>query len=237
VEVRGIVEGAVIEAGGDIVIVRGMNGMNKGFLKAGGSIISKFFENSTIHSGSFVEADSIIHSTVVAKTEVIVDGRKGFIAGGSVRATDKISCKTLGSAMGADTYVEVGIDPSLKKEYQNIQKEIVETQKSLKSIQPILINLTNKIKKEKKHTPEQLKYLQSLLTANKQQTEHLKKCQQKYEEIGNLLEGQEHACICVSGDAYAGTKVAIMDASVVLKNTATYCRFVYDRGDVKIGAY
>ena len=116
VEVKGVVEGAMIEAGGDIIIARGMNGMGKGILRANGRIILKYVENATIIAGTYVASDSILHSNVCAKTEINVDGRKGFIAGGSVKATNKITCKTLGSSMGADTVVEVGVDPEQKKQ-------------------------------------------------------------------------------------------------------------------------
>ena len=124
VEVRGVVEGAHIETDGDIIIARGMNGMGKGVLKAGGRVILKFAENATIYAGAYVESESILHSNVNANTEVIVDGRRGFIAGGIVRATEKISCKTLGSSMGADTVVEVGVTPEQKKRFQELQKEV-----------------------------------------------------------------------------------------------------------------
>lgn len=237
VEVSGIVEGATIEAGGNIILTRGMNGMNKGVLKAGGSVISKFFENSTIESGSFVEADSILHSNVVAKTEIMVDGKKGFIAGGSVRATNKIVCRTLGSSMGADTYVEVGVDPKQKIRYQALQKEMVEIQRNLKSVQPILLNLTQKLQSGVKLTPEQVKYLKSLAEINTQQTEKMEACQREFDEIGSMLSGQHNAYVAVREEAYAGTKVAIMDASVILKKSVSFCRFIYEKGDVKTTSY
>ena len=126
VEVRGVVEGAIIEAGGDIIINRGVNGMGKGYLEAGGRVIAKFIENATVKSGAYVQAESILLSHVNAKTEVEVDGKRGIIAGGVVRATEKITCKILGSPMGADTAVEVGIEPLAKERYQFLQKDMIE---------------------------------------------------------------------------------------------------------------
>ena len=41
-----VVEGAIIEAGGDIIINRGVNGMGKGNLVAGGRVIAKFIEKN-----------------------------------------------------------------------------------------------------------------------------------------------------------------------------------------------
>ena len=68
--VNGVVEGAVIEAGGDIVIARGMHGQNKGKLVAGGNIIAKFLSAAEVTAHGFVEAEQILNSKVVAGTEV-----------------------------------------------------------------------------------------------------------------------------------------------------------------------
>lgn len=43
VQVNGVVEGANIDAGGNIIIKRGVQGMGKGTLKAGGDICARFF--------------------------------------------------------------------------------------------------------------------------------------------------------------------------------------------------
>lgn len=236
-EVRGVVEGAHIETDGDIIIARGMNGMGKGVLKAGGRVILKFAENATIYAGAYVESESILHSNVNANTEVIVDGRRGFIAGGIVRATEKISCKTLGSSMGADTVVEVGVNPEQKKRFQELQKEVMEITKNLKNIQPILVNATQRLKKGEKFPPEQMKYIQTLAMANKQQMEQLEADQLELKQLDELMQSQGQACVCVSDDVYAGTKIAIGDVSMVLKSSMRYCRFIRERGDIKATSY
>lgn len=237
VHVHGVVEGATIVAGGNIIIDRGMNGMNKGVLKAGGSIVVKFLENATVTSGDYVEADCILHSNVTAKTEINVDGRKGFIAGGSVRATSKVTCRTLGSAMGADTYVEVGIDPEMKEQIQKIQAEVVEIQKNLKNMQPILENATQKLRNGVKIPPEQMKYIQSMALSTKEQQERLVEAQAEYISLETLLDNKDNACICVRDEAYPGTKVCISGTSFVLKERVHFCRLVYEKGDVKVAAF
>ncbi len=237
VEVRGVVEGANVESAGDIIIARGMNGMGKGTLKAGGSIILKFAENATIEAGTYVESDSILHSHVNAKTEVNVDGRKGFVIGGTIRATERISCKTLGSPMGAATLVEVGMDPEQKMRMQELQKNIVETSKSLHSIKAILVEATQRLRKGEKFPPEQIQYIQSLAISNKQLTEQLEKDQEEMSELEKIMQGQSKACVCVSDEAYSGTKISIGDVSMVLKSSMNYCRFIKEQGSIKSVPY
>ena len=63
--ISGVVEGAYIEAGGNIIIARGMNGMAKGTLKAGGNIVAKFLENATASAGGYVSTESILHLSLI----------------------------------------------------------------------------------------------------------------------------------------------------------------------------
>lgn len=238
VHVKGIVEGATIEAGGDVIIDRGMNGMGKGVIHAGGRIIAKFFENAKeVFSGEYIEADSIIHSHVQARTEINVDGRKGFIAGGSVKATNKITCKVLGSAMGAGTVVEVGLDPAVKGRFQEVQKEILAIKKKMNEIQPILSSATQKLKQGGKFNPQQLQYIQTLTSAVKQMQVELKDLVTEYEELDKVMENKEDAYISIRKEGYPGVKVSISNATLVLKNEVQYCRLINDKGEIRVAAF
>lgn len=236
VHVKGVVEGAVIEAGGDIILERGINGMGRAKLKAGGKIISKYVENAELEAGDYVEADSIMHSKVSAKTFVCADGKKGFISGGIVRATLKVSCKVLGSQMGSDTSVEVGADPVLKARYSQLQKESYEIQKKLNVIQTTLSGASAKLKDGNGLSPKQVQYLQSLSQAAKQLEEELMSNDSEFEELTEILSGNDDACVEVHGIVYAGTKIAIGDASVTLKGNMQFCKFRKIGAEVKASA-
>lgn len=237
VEVKGVVEGASITAGGDIIIARGMNGMGKGILKAGGKIITKFVENATVEAGASVEADSIMHSRVSAKTEVTVDGRKGFIAGGAVRASQKISCKTLGSEMGADTVVEVGIDPQQKARYVELQKEMQELQKKNVTIKTTVAGAAVKIKEGNKLSPDQMKYIQSLMQAGQQIDERLAADDEELGQLELMMGAKDDACVCVKDVAYAGTRIVIGEDSTTLHSNVKFCRFKNVGAEIKAMAY
>ena len=108
--VNGVVEGAYIAAGGNIIIARGINGMGKGDLRAEGNVITKFIESArVVAENGYVNTESILHSEVSAGDEIIVEGKKGFVTGGHVQAAHKIRVKTLGAELGAATLVEVGV--------------------------------------------------------------------------------------------------------------------------------
>lgn len=236
IEVRGVVEGAVLESGGDIIIARGVNGMSKGKLTAKGNIIAKFIENAEVSADGYVESGSILHSIVMARTEINVNGKRGFITGGRVCATNKVTVKTLGSPMGADTIIDIGINPVTKKRYAELQKLIVDTDKAIRTMQPVILATTQKLAKGIKLPPEQLTYIKTLNQANMQKQEELKQYTEELNALQETMESGHNGQVIVTGEVFPGTRIVISDASMVIKNNMKYCRFVKERGDVKMTA-
>ncbi|MBQ8971038.1 MAG: DUF342 domain-containing protein, partial [Lachnospiraceae bacterium] len=162
VEVKGVVEGARIEAGEDIIIGRGMNGMGKGTLIAGRNIVAKFFENASITAGGYVRSEAIINSEVSAKTDIEVNGKKGNITGGTALAGGIIEAKTLGSEMGIETRIEVGSDPTLKARVLTLEGDISRLKKAIDQINPVLVAYTQRLKRGEKLTEEQLTQMKQM---------------------------------------------------------------------------
>ncbi len=236
IEVNGVVEGAQMEAGGDIIIAKGMNGMGKGVLNANGNIISKFLENTTATALGYVSAESILHSTVYAGDEIMVTGRRGFITGGRVCATNAINVKTLGSSMGADTLVEVGADPTIKVRIQNLQWDIANASRVIKSVKPLIDAARQKKAKGIKLTPEQLQYTKSLIALHKVKEKEIEDKAEEMEKLQESIGTYCNAQIIVTGVVFPGTKICIGDVSMVIQREAKYCRFIKEDGDVKLTA-
>ncbi len=232
--VNGVVEGAAIYAEGDIVITRGMNGMNKGRLEASGNIIAKFLENATANAAGYISAESILHSKVMAGTEINVTGRRGFITGGHACAGYKISAKNLGANMGASTVVEVGVNPRMKQEYQALQDELLELQKVIKKTQPILTSFAEKRAKGVQFTPEQVKYIRSLVVLTEAKKGELEEKNRKWEALHAAFEVQNDAFVEVMGEAFPGTVIVIKEVSMSLRSSYQHCRFKRIGGEVRM---
>lgn len=234
VEVKGVVEGATIEAGEDIIIYRGMKGMGKGVLKAGRNIISQFLENSEASAGGYVETESILHSTVMAGTDVVVSSKKGFISGGRVSAANLVRVKTLGSDMGADTIVEVGADPKVKRRVAELQRLIQDANKGIEQSKPTIANFAKKVKSGVELSMDQRLYMQTLMSEDKERKENLKVWLEEFDGLQAILDNTTASTVEVTGDVYAGTKICISDVSMIVKNPMTYCRFKKIDGDVRM---
>lgn len=234
IEVFGVVEGAVLIAGGQIILRRGIQGMNKGLLKAGGNIITKFIESAHVEADGFVQTESILHSTVSAKGEIIVQGRKGFVTGGVVTSQTGLTAVTIGSPMGTATRIEVGIDPTMRERQQSLLKEIDEMYKKESMIEPVISNCMKKLSLGQKMTNDQLKYVKQLSVEYKELERNIKDAQNEIEAISVALTLANHARVKVTGKIYSDVKITICDCIMYVREEREYCQFVKKQGEVKI---
>lgn len=234
VEVRGVVEGAVIEAGGNITIAKGMNGMSKGALHAKGNVIAKFLENATVESSGYVETGSILHCNVMAGTEVHVNGKKGFISGGHVAATSLIEVKTLGSEMGTDTVVEVGVSPVVRKRYKELTDQVAADMKIIERAVPILEAARDRYLAGKQLSESQVDNVRELAEVIRSKRAALTYANEELYELDGVLTEEKPAQVVVQKIVYSGTKIIISDVSKIVKESMQYCRFIRFKGDVKM---
>ncbi|MCR5267365.1 MAG: FapA family protein [Lachnospiraceae bacterium] len=235
VEVRGVVEGALIQADGDIIIMRGMNGMGRGKLIAGGNIVSKFIENSDVKAEGYVHSEAIMHSTITAKGDVEVSGKKGFITGGYVHSMGTVSARVIGSTMGAKTEIEVGVDPTIKERVNHLMQSTADIRKQLQQVEPVLVTFTQKLKKGDTLTMEQQMYFNQLKTAYTKLKPQLTEEQAELERLSETMDTMTtDAIVKVQEFAYTGTTIKISDISLNLSSNAQHCRFVKEGADIRI---
>lgn len=234
IEIRGIVEGAVVEAGGQITIAKGMNGMNRGVLKAGSNVIAKYISSATVESGGYVQSECIMNSRVNARDRIIVEGKKGFITGGSIRAGNSVEAKTIGSDMGIGTQIEVGVDPQLKARMLKLQKENEELNKNISRVEPVLVAVAQRLQKGEKIPPEQISKMKELSQSISDMKEKVQTNIYEMEQLSLMFDSDTQAQVIVTGDAYQGTRIEISEAVMTLKTDYHYCRFIKEAGDVKM---
>ena len=178
-----------------------------------------------------------MHSQVSAKTDVLVGGKKGFISGCSTRCGQMIEAKTVGSNMGTNTLLEVGIDPTVAEEYRRLEKMIPELEVEKESCVQNIVLLAKKIKQGEQLPVDKLllfKQSQKRVTEIDTQIEEI---DQRLDELQDDMEMKENGMIRVSQTSYSGCKITISGAVYYVKTELSHARFVKERGDVKIDAY
>lgn len=107
ITVRGLVEGATLEANGSISLSHGMNGMGRGLLKAGGNIVGKYFENTSLECENDIYADTLLNCRVTAGGSILLKGSSASLIGGSYQVGRRVAVKNIGTAGNAMTRVAI----------------------------------------------------------------------------------------------------------------------------------
>ena len=236
--VEGVVEGAEIYAGGQIILTRGIQGMSRGKLVAEGNIIAKFIESAEVTSKfGYVQAEAIMHSNVSARTDVLVDGKKGFITGGNTRCGQLISAKTIGSNMGTTTFLEVGIDPAVIEEYRRLEKSMPELSAEKDNTMKMLAGYAKKIKQGEQLAMDKLLWIKQAKKRIEEIDAELLHADERMLELEELMEMKGNGCVKVSQTAYAGCKITIAGAIYHIKSDLSHLRFIKENGDVKIASF
>ena len=235
--VEGVVEGAILEAGGHIILKRGIQGMDRGVLKAYGNVISKFIESATVEAGGYVSADAIMHSTVSAKGDITVDGKKGYITGGTIRSGTQVSARTIGSAMGTVTNLEVGIEPEILTEYHELGKELETLKDEREKNMQILLSLAKRIKLGEKLAPDKMLQFKKSNEARETMTKREEEITERMKYLKESIDNYEGGCVRVHNTVYSGTKLTISNAAYYVKSDVSFARFSKAQGDVKIESY
>jgi len=206
--------------------------MGKGILKSGGNIVAKFLENTKVQSGGYVMADAIIHSDVSAKGDVIVNSRKGYVNGGTIRSETLIRVKNAGSEMGTKTNMEVGVDPTLLVRYKTLQNKIEETVQRMEVSSKSIELYKRKLQNGEKLQPDKLSQFKVLAMEYKQDSDNIVSMQEEFAHIQEEIEKQDGGVIEVGNIVYPGVKVVVVDATLYIRNEIKSVKFVRDGADV-----
>ncbi len=232
VEIFGVVEGAEIEAGGDIILHRGIQGVGRANIVAKGNLISKFIENASVYVDGYIETDTILHSNVAANGDVYVRGKNGNLIGGSVRSKTLIEATTIGSPMGTATSIEVGTDPVIRDRLKEIRQEIAKILEDKTRYEMLIKALRKKaelgiLEPEKASAIPEFTKSVILCDAN------VKNLTKEYDEGSALLEENKNARIRVIKSINQGVKVTIAGDFIMIHSEVSHCQYRKDRAEIR----
>ena len=238
ITVEGAVEGATLISEGKIVLKRGMQGMGKGVMEAKGDVISNFIESATVKAGGAVYTDAIMHSKIDANSDIIVSGKRGLIAGGSVATTTRIETKIAGSTMGTPTELEVGLDTTLGERYRIIEKHIDQLMDEKESIVKNLALLQKRLKTQGKLPADKMKFVKEGTERIKVIDNTVEEETEEYEKIDEeMRRTSDGGKIRVESIAYPGVKIVISNMTSFIHTETQHCTFVREGADIRIKPY
>jgi hypothetical protein len=231
-----VVEGATIKAAGDIVLRRGMQGLNKGVLISDGNIIAKYIEHSRLTAKGDIKCEAIMHSMIECGGVLVLGGKKGLIVGGLAKVGKEINAKVIGSPMATTTELEVGVDPTIRDRHKVLKKEITVTEEELKKIDQA-IELLQKLEALHRLDDSKRILLDKSLKTKLYLKNKLITLRNEFSDISKRLEEESNGKIKVQNLIYPGTKISIGSCMMYVKENIKYVTLYRDGADIKIGQY
>lgn len=217
ITVDGVVEASTIEAGGDLIVVKGVKGNNQAVIKACGSIYAKYLESTVVCAKEELQTDCIINCNVYSDGQVQACSGRGIIIGGKIRAAGEVKANIVGSKSECLTSVILGGRPSDDFEYENLLREIEELELEYEEIE------------KQPDSPAKVRNLPMIrmkLSVNrtklKQFETYIQEAKEPHQDQEEIQDGRRLVC----GIAYPGTEVTIGDVTQRLEHETQHCRAV-----------
>ncbi len=215
--VDGVVEAAMIQCGGNVIVRCGVNASGMGFVRASGNVESKFYESAKIYAGGDIKANYSLNSELYATGQIIVSGSKGSLAGGVAYAEKGIKVDNAGNRVGIQTVFKIGTNETILKKQRENEKKIQDCERELK----ILSNGYEEFKKaypaEVRNTMEMFIKIENALY-NKRKD--MQKALEEKEELEKKLEEMSKSKAIINRKVYDGVRIEINGLTWIAKESS-----------------
>ena len=225
------VEGAVLEAGGNVILRKGVNAQGKGHIKAGGNIEGSFFENANVKAGGNVKVSYALKSNIECDGTIEVSGRKGSLVGGVAFATHSIKVNEVGNEAGVKTFLKVGISNELIRRQILITNEIKKIDKELEQLREGYEEL------EAMYSPEMrsnIDMFNKIETARAEKREEKNILNEELKEVDEKIEESKQAKVEMHGNIHEGVVVEVNGKRWVANGRNIGLAMMDDENGVKV---
>ena len=229
--VNGSITDAVIESGGTLKVREGIGGSGKSLVTAMDDILTGYIQNSNVSSNTSVHIKKVAYSSTVKANETITV--EGMVLGGNIVAGKEVIIKDVGTEIGINTCIEVGVKIMYKQEVKQIEEQIafcnMNIEKIQRSIGEKICNLPDEFVEQiyKDGAPELIRInnVRKSLIAQRDELELLK------QESLKKYVSNEPVSIRIRGTVQPGTKIIVKGKGIVLEEELKYVKFYYDNDE------
>lgn len=237
--VDGMVEGAHLAAGMDIIIGYGVHGDGTALLEASGDVACNFMEGAVVAAKGNVTTDSIIRSDVHAGGKVDVTKEKGVIMGGDVCGMLGVSANEVGHPLGMKTRIFAGASREDAEQIKKLQRSIHSCTSYSEKIRVEEERLIEEMKKAGNSIKgERLKKRAEIVIEEKMQIDV--SLGKHNWELRQLLKKNEYAAsavIVVNYRIYDGTEIILAAVDAELPEEIEGARFVKEGDRIVVNPF
>jgi len=221
---------------GQIIVIGGIMGKDKGLVKADGNITARFAENAVLISKNDVIINkAIMHSRIYAGGEVSVMGDRGLIVGGIVQAKNGIKAKEIGSVSFTKTLLVAGFNPETLQKIAAIEEKISNEMEKKGKFELAIESIHSMIKNgDINMDDEYTQKLQQLENMKNRQDDVLKSLKNEIFELKNHSTIELNAKIRVKNRMFPGVKIEIANEHLNINQEYRFITFYLDHDEHKI---
>ena len=235
IEISGMVSGGDVE-GRNVYIQGGVNGMNRGKVRAREDVRAAFAENAVIESERDIYIQDVaLHSNISAGKRIFLEDKRGMVTGGLMEAGEEIRCKIVGNTAFVVTRLSVGVNPQLQKRYRELCQEYKESKQRLKQITQML-NTLGKI--DISRLPqERINQINALTRSQFPLAGKIKRDEKEILAIETELNMMQNGKIRVSDTVYPGVRISINSIMMNVQSEIKRATLSVKNDRVDIGPY
>lgn len=141
--VKGVVDGGLLEAGGDVRVSGGIIAQAR--VRARGAVSARFAENSSIFARTVIALDDMALGCELESLNQIIIGEKvpqrGRLVGGSATAMMLVRVPLLGSEKSGITSVKVGVNAELQQQLEELTARLEKEKTTEENLQKLVKHL------------------------------------------------------------------------------------------------
>ena len=232
--VQGVVEDAIIFAGGDVNIHMGCVGTGKGRIESEGSVFVRFAERQNLKARRDVVAgDYLLNCVVRAGDSVRALDNSGIILGGDVTAANSVSAKVLGNPQGVETRITVGYSDEVLERFREIDEKKRQAVENLKKVEKGF-QILKRVKIVRRELPEDKKaLLLKLVDVARKLHDMISDADGKKEKLMEELGLKEDMFVTVIGPAHPGVTLNFRDRGYRVEQTESRITYRLSKGEVQ----
>ena len=230
--ILGMAEAAVLIAGEDIELRKGMNGNALGTLKAAGNIHSRFLEQTQVTARGDVVAETIINCQIVSGGNILATAGKGIIIGGTLAAQFSVEARRIGSLSNAKTVLKIGVPTQIEENIEYLSAQLQQSRDTLAKLDKNISFLNGF-----SSLPPDKAELCRVLKEQKQLQENIARDLQFKLNAVNGKEFDYSQCHVRGDTIYAITEVYMNYSKVCIRETTTMCNIYVSNDELVLGTF
>ncbi len=228
VNVLGMIEAANVSADGNIVVRGGIFGGNKGEVQCKGEIKCKYVENALIRCKGNITTEYMMNSNVMCEGEIILVGNRALMAGGSYVVLKKIQAKSIGTATGANTTIQLGSYGSVLEEKRHLIQKMEELEANETKLAQIVAYLSDAKTRIGSLPPDREKMLTDSIHTKTKLLIEKGITKKSLEDLENRIAYEGKQSLACQQILYRGTTITIKNATFTADRDYARKTFYYD---------